>query len=273
MDRPSLLCVLIIAFILYVLYVLWTPRRRPRHMCPRDARHARELSEFFSADPAHQTSSAIAPTTSYANAPTTSYANAPMTSYANANIYPTDIATSYANNQSRPDSVITSSAYTNPNSYGNGQATTTIQDSIQTAIDFSDLGTTAEKRTDMVESEELGQHAVSVNQRYDAAKRKVAEYKLKPGVYDHKQRRRLVEALLRRPACGRRVRSWRTENSDTLRGDAVPKTVSSWGLMRMGGSNPAIDLHPGALGTLSGMSGKWLSDENVPDNAIDDTYM
>ena len=235
-------------------------------MCPRDARHAQELSEFFS------------PASSAANTNvTTSYANANMrpadvtTSYANANMRPADVAASYAN-PSRPESVNTSSAYTNPNHSISTNAEGGAVD-IQTAIDFSDLTVTPEKRTDVAECEELGQHAVSVNQRYDAAKRKVAEYKLKPGVYDHKQRRRLVEALLRRPACGRRVRSWRTENSDTLRGDAVPKTVSSWGLMRMGGSNPSIDLHPGALGTLSGMSGKWLSEENMPENAIDDLYM
>jgi hypothetical protein len=235
-------------------------------MCPRDARHARELSEYFSADPANNPD-VPASSGASANLHPTSYANPSYPEYANTSSAYANTSSAYAN---------TSSAYANaanPNDYissnGNGEALTDIQN----AIDFSDLGITAEQRTNMAESEELGQHAVSVNQRYDAAKRKVAEYKLKPGVYDHKQRRRLVEALLRRPACGRRVRSWRTENSDTLRGDAVPKTVSSWGLMRMGGSNPAIDLHPGALGTLSGMSGKWLSEDNTPENAIDDLYM
>jgi hypothetical protein len=141
---------------------------------------------------------------------------------------------------------------------------------LQAAIDFSDIGITEEQRAEMIRTTELGQQVQSVNERYDAAKRKVAEYKLKPGVYDNKQRRRLVEALLRRPACGRRVRSWRTENSDTLRGDVIPKNVSSWGLMRMGRNNPTVDLHPGALGALSGMEGQWLSEENIPDNAFSD---
>ena len=145
-----------------------------------------------------------------------------------------------------------------------------LSEDLQSAIDFSDIGITEEQRADMLRTTEMGQQVQSVNERYDAAKRKVAEYKLKPGVYDNKQRRRLVEALLRRPACGRRVRSWRTENSDTLRGDVIPKNASSWGLMRMGRNNPTVDLHPGALGALSGMEGQWLSEENIPDNTFSD---
>lgn len=110
----------------------------------------------------------------------------------------------------------------------------------------------------------------TVNERFDAAKRKTAENRLIPGVHTKDQRRKIVDTLLRRPACVRRVRSWRTENSDILRGDVIPKTVDGWGVLKIGRHNPAIDLHPGALGPMSGMEGQWLTEENVPSNLFDD---
>ena len=85
------------------------------------------------------------------------------------------------------------------------------------------------------------------------------------------QRRRVVESLVRRPYCGRRTRSWRTEFSDSLRGDVVPRNVTSnLGIMRVGRSDPLKDLHPGALGQMSGLAGQWVSEENIPDNAFDE---
>ena len=250
MDR-NVVCALLMTFILYTMWTLFYPRRRSHPSCPRNARHAREMDdEFFENDP---------PTTSAA----ANYGPPTYTTSAADYNRPTYTNTSAAND--------TAPIYTTTDPGANTmQHPTTVEISRQSAIDFSDLAVTEEQRAEMIfNTEQVGQ-VQSVNERYDAAKRKVTEHKLKPGVYDNKQRRKLVEALLRRPACGRRVRSWRTENSDTLRGDTVPKTVSSWGLMRLGGSNPAIDLHPGALGALSGMEGKWISEENIPDNAFDD---
>ena len=94
----------------------------------------------------------------------------------------------------------------------------------------------------------------------------------KPGVTTNKKRRQQIEALLRRPFCGRRARSWRTEFSDIMRGDVIPKNSAQMGIMRMGHNDPTIDLHPGALGPLSGMSGQWVSEENIPDNMFDEEY-
>ena len=141
---------------------------------------------------------------------------------------------------------------------------------LQALIDFSDVMVMDEQKQEAKEVSENAKQMETVNERYQAAKRKPVEHKLKNGVYDHQQRRRLVEALLRRPICERRVRSWRTENSDTLRGDVIPKNVSSWGLMKMGRNNPEIDLHPGALGPMAGLSGIWLSEANVADNEVPD---
>lgn len=78
-----------------------------------------------------------------------------------------------------------------------------------------------------------------------------------------------MEALVRRPYCGRRTRSWRQEFGDTLRGDVIPKEKEGdWNMMRLGRSNPNSDLHPGALGALSGQ-GRWNSVESVPENVFD----
>ena len=94
---------------------------------------------------------------------------------------------------------------------------------------------------------------------------------MKNGVYTNKQRRQLVETLLRRPVCGRRVRSWRTENSDYIRGDVRPKgTSESTNIIRSAKNNPEIDLHPGSLGPMAGLQGQWLSDENIPENVFQD---
>lgn len=110
-----------------------------------------------------------------------------------------------------------------------------------------------------------------MDDRYRAARRNVVEFKMKNGVYTNKQRRQLVETLLRRPPCGRRVRSWRTQNSDFLRGDVRPKaSTQSSNIIRSAKNNPDADLHPGALGPLAGMQGQWLSEENIPGNLFQD---
>lgn len=142
---------------------------------------------------------------------------------------------------------------------------------LQDLIDFSDCLVTEEQREELQVATDNAEQIQSVNERFDAAKRKVAEHGLRPGMKTNAERRRMIDNMLRRPACSRRVRSWRTENSDTLRGDAVPKhTSSSWGMIRARGSNPNVDLHPGSMGFLSGLGGKWLSEETVPDNAVTD---
>ena len=87
-------------------------------------------------------------------------------------------------------------------------------------------------------------------------------------VYSVKQRRKLVENLLRRPFCGRRVRSWRAEYGDFIRGDVQPRgDNASSNLIRSAKNNPLVDLHPGALGPISGLNGAWNS-ESVPGNLI-----
>lgn len=142
--------------------------------------------------------------------------------------------------------------------------------SLQSVIDFSDVTITEAQRKEWQERQDNARQIQSVNERFDAAKRKTDEYKLKPGILPTKKRRQLVESIIRRPYCGRRTRSWRTEFSDTLRGDVVPKGPSSWSMMRVGGADPAVDLHPGALGPMSGLSGQWVSDADIPDNTFDD---
>lgn len=143
----------------------------------------------------------------------------------------------------------------------------------QAAIEFSDILPPPEEKAATAKVEEDAKQVQSVNERFDAAKRKVTENRLRPGLGNYQQRRKLIEALLRRPQCTRRVRNWRQENGDILRGDAIPKsTTSSWGVMRMGRNNPSVDLHPGAMGTMSGLSGRWLSEEDTPDNAIESEW-
>jgi hypothetical protein len=41
-------------------------------------------------------------------------------------------------------------------------------------------------------------------------------------------------------------------------------------MIRARGSNPNVDLHPGSMGFLSGLGGKWLSEEDIPDNEVSD---
>ena len=142
--------------------------------------------------------------------------------------------------------------------------------SLQGAIDFSDVTVSEKQRTEWAQQQANAQRIMSVNERFDAAKRKTEEHKLRPGVYTNRKRRQLIEAIVRRPFCGKRSRSWRTAFSDTLRGDVVPKQNASWNMMRVGRSDPTVDLHPGALGPLAGKSGLWVSEANVPDNAFDD---
>lgn len=141
---------------------------------------------------------------------------------------------------------------------------------LQEAVDFSDVLVTPEQREEVRIVANTAEQVQTVNERFDAAKRKVTDNRLRPGMHSSKEKRRLMDNLLRRPHCSRRVRSWRTENSDTLRGDVVPKNTSSWGMLRAGRSNPDIDLHPGSMSLLSGLGGRWLSEEIVADNDIDD---
>ena len=150
-----------------------------------------------------------------------------------------------------------------------GVATSPLQ--MQDAIDFSDMYVTEQNKTDAIQEGQDTQQIQSINDRFRAAKRNVVEFKMKNGVYTNKQRRQLVESLLRRAPCGRRVRSWRTENSDFLRGDVRPKgTSQSSNIIRSAKNNPDIDLHPGALGPMAGLKGQWLSEENLPGNIFAD---
>lgn len=143
---------------------------------------------------------------------------------------------------------------------------------LQNAIDFSDVTTTDQERTEFQQTQQCAEQMQSVDERFQAAKRRTQEHGLRPGMLTNKRRRELTEALVRRPYCGRRTRSWRTEFSDTLRGDVVPKSkdAGGMGMMRIGRADPDKDLHPGALGQMSGLSGRWVSEENIPDNAFDD---
>jgi len=149
-------------------------------------------------------------------------------------------------------------------------ADATVYD-LQNAIDFSDVTTTDLERTEFQQTQQCAEQMQSVDERFQAAKRRTQEHGLRPGMLTNKRRRELTEALVRRPYCGRRTRSWRTEFSDTLRGDVVPKSkdAGGMGMMRIGRADPDKDLHPGALGQMSGLSGRWVSEENIPDNAFD----
>ena len=142
---------------------------------------------------------------------------------------------------------------------------------MQDAMDFSDTFITDSARDQAQRDSQDKQQIQTINDRYRAAKRNVVEFKMKNGVYTNKERRQLVETLLRRPPCGRRIRSWRTENSDFLRGDVRPKSTNmSTNIIRSAKNNPDIDLHPGALGPMAGMQGQWLSEENLPGNIFQD---
>lgn len=143
---------------------------------------------------------------------------------------------------------------------------------LQAAIDFSDITVPVADHASQATTSADAAQLQTIDERFREAKRSVAEHKLKNGVYTSAQRRKLVEALLRRPPCGRRVRSWRTENSDYIRGDVVPRAQGqSTNLVRSAKNNPNVDLHPGALGPMAGMQGQWLSEENIPENLFEDT--
>ena len=146
----------------------------------------------------------------------------------------------------------------------------------QTDIDFSDISVSQGMLASTQQTEMDASLIQTVNDRFRAAKRTVAENKLKNGVYTNKERRKLVETLLRRAggACGRRVRAWRTENSDFLRGDIRPKqNTTNTNIVRSAKNNPDIDLHPGALGPMAGLEGRWLMEENIPGNLFDDAEL
>lgn len=141
---------------------------------------------------------------------------------------------------------------------------------MQESIDFSDVHVTDKNKDELMQASQDKDQIQTINKRYEDAKHHLVEFKMKNGVYTNKERRQLVENLLRRPPCGRRIRSWRTENSDYLRGDVRPKAVGSSNLIRSAKNNPDIDLHPGALGPMAGMKGQWLSEENLPGNVFQD---
>ena len=141
----------------------------------------------------------------------------------------------------------------------------------QSFIDFSDIMVTDESKAAAKQLDDDKNGMQTIDDRFQAAKRKVVECRMKNGVYSNKQRRKLVENLLRRPPCGRRVRSWRTENSDYIRGDVRPKgSGDSSNLVRSAKNNPQIDLHPGSLGPMAGLEGQWLSVENLSGNIFQD---
>jgi hypothetical protein len=110
------------------------------------------------------------------------------------------------------------------------------------------------------------------DERFEKAKRRLPQHSLVSGVYTDQQRRRLQDKISRRPFCTRKSRSWRTEFSDQLRGDVRPVHKNNWNIMRPQRANYDIDLHSGALGTVSG-HGKWDSDIQVPDNFFDDVAL
>lgn len=159
-----------------------------------------------------------------------------------------------------------------PSSAGGGAVGTKPPVDLQEAINLSDINVTPKQREEWKTHMQQTQQIQTVNERFEAAKRRTEEYKLKPGVYTNQRRRQLIENLVRRPSCGKRRRGWRTEFSDIMRGDVVPKNVNQdgFGMMRIGRKDPRVDLHPGALGPLSGLSGAWVSEENIPGNMFDD---
>ena len=159
--------------------------------------------------------------------------------------------------------------FTTDGTTGGGQGAGDPRIQMQRMLDFSDVHLSEAHRQEAARAAADSNQLPTVDERFEAAKRNVTENKLKAGVYTQKQRRQLVETLLRRPHCGRRVRSWRTENSDILRGDVRPKRQnSSTNIMRSAKGDPHKDLHPGALGPMAGISGKWLSDELLPGNVV-----
>jgi hypothetical protein len=141
---------------------------------------------------------------------------------------------------------------------------------MQSIVDFSDVTVSAERRKDYRDLLADAERVQTVEQRFAAAKRKNEEHGMQSHIMPTKKRREVIENLARRPFCGRRTRSWRTQFSDPLRGDVVPKQSNkNWNMMRLGRSDPSKDLHPGALGPVSGMDGRWLAEEDVPENTFD----
>ena len=145
---------------------------------------------------------------------------------------------------------------------------------LREVLDFSEVLVTDEERRDTDATNDDIDQIQTIDNRFKSAKRKLTEDRLETGVHNTAKRRKILEQLLRRPHCTRRVRAWRTENSDYLRGDVRPKgQSSSSNLIRSAKNNPDIDLHPGALGPVAGMNGLWLSHENMPDNMVPDAYV
>lgn len=107
------------------------------------------------------------------------------------------------------------------------------------------------------------------DERFEKAKRRLPQHSLVSGVYTDQQRRKLQDKISRRPFCTRKTRSWRTQFSDNLRGDVRPLHKNNWNIMRPQRANYDVDLHQGALGTVSG-HGRWDSDIQVPENYFDD---
>ena len=118
-----------------------------------------------------------------------------------------------------------------------------------------------------------GLHDVETpDERFSRAKRKLPQHSLVTGVYSDAQRRKLLDRISRRPFCSQRTRSWRTQFSDHLRGDVRPLHQNNWNIMRPMRSNYTLDLHAGALGTVSGY-GKWDAKGGVASNYFDDDIL
>ena len=69
----------------------------------------------------------------------------------------------------------------------------------QALIDFSDVMISEEQKHEKEGISDDSKQIQSVNERFDAAKRSTYENKMRTGVYNNKDRRRLIEKLLRRP--------------------------------------------------------------------------
>ena len=147
-----------------------------------------------------------------------------------------------------------------------GKKTQKHFDASDFAVTQDDMSKLEQHITDVNETQDI-------NERFEAAKRKPISQRMASGNMGdtNKKRRRLLDKALRREFCKTRTRTWRQEYGDTFRGDNIPKAKPStdWGMMKLGNSDPSLDLHPGAMGPLSGMKGKWNSD-SIPVNTIDD---
>lgn len=149
--------------------------------------------------------------------------------------------------------------------------TTPPAENVASLVALSDITISQRDIQDAIKTDENINAMETVDERFDAAQRSPMEHGLSKNMNTQKERRKLIETLTRRPYCGRRNRSWRQAFSDQLRGDPIPKHTSkgTWNMMRVGHSDPFVDLHPGALGTISGNEGRWNAEQAVPANFYD----